>query len=87
MFQITDENTTGNSDLPNVSLLVQTSNRNLKLTAPTREKHELWYQVTFLFFFTLSSYFAFNMFFVIKMLTSYVFNMFMSLPDIDNLIS
>jgi hypothetical protein len=46
VFQITDENTSGNSDLPNVSLLVQTSNRNLKLTAPTREKHELWYQVT-----------------------------------------
>ncbi|KAF9323841.1 hypothetical protein BGZ91_003315 [Linnemannia elongata] len=44
VFQITDENTTGSSDLPNVSLLVQTSNRNLKLTAPTREKHELWYQ-------------------------------------------
>ncbi|KAK3821951.1 MAG: meiotic cell cortex C-terminal pleckstrin homology-domain-containing protein [Linnemannia gamsii] len=44
VFQITDENTSGNSELPNVSLLVQTSNRNLKLTAPSREKHELWYQ-------------------------------------------
>ncbi|KAF9105734.1 hypothetical protein BGX27_009488 [Mortierella sp. AM989] len=44
VYQITDESPSGNSDLPNVSLLVQTSNRNLKLTAPTREKHELWYQ-------------------------------------------
>ncbi|KAG0209997.1 hypothetical protein BGX28_009776 [Mortierella sp. GBA30] len=44
VFQITDENPSGNSDLPNVSLLVQTSSRNLKLTAPTRQKHELWYQ-------------------------------------------
>ncbi|KAF9190167.1 hypothetical protein BGZ50_000380 [Haplosporangium sp. Z 11] len=44
VFQITDETPTGNSELPNVSLLVQTSSRNLKLTAPTRQKHELWYQ-------------------------------------------
>ncbi|KAF9571039.1 hypothetical protein EC968_001073 [Mortierella alpina] len=44
VFQITDENISSNSDLPNVSLLVQTSSRNLKLTAPTRQKHELWYQ-------------------------------------------
>ncbi|KAF9343735.1 hypothetical protein BGX26_005261, partial [Mortierella sp. AD094] len=44
VYQITDENSSSNSELPNVSLLVQTSNRNLKLTAPTREKHELWYQ-------------------------------------------
>ncbi|KAG0333781.1 hypothetical protein BG004_000696, partial [Podila humilis] len=45
VFQITDDNVhSGNSDLPNVSLLVQTSTRNLKLTAPTREKHDLWYQ-------------------------------------------
>ncbi|KAF9435980.1 hypothetical protein BGZ76_005094 [Entomortierella beljakovae] len=44
VYQITDDNASGNSDLPNVSLLVQTSNRNLKVTAPTREKHELWYQ-------------------------------------------
>ncbi|KAG9320062.1 hypothetical protein KVV02_000095 [Mortierella alpina] len=44
VFQITDENASSNSDLPNVSLLVQTSSRNLKLTAPTRQKHELWYQ-------------------------------------------
>ncbi|KAI1317353.1 hypothetical protein EDD11_008533 [Mortierella claussenii] len=44
VYQITDENPSSNSDLPNVSLLVQTSNRNLKLTAPTRQKHELWYQ-------------------------------------------
>ncbi|KAG0263025.1 hypothetical protein BG011_009422 [Mortierella polycephala] len=44
VFQITDEAPTGNSELPNVSLLVQTSSRNLKLTAPTRQKHELWYQ-------------------------------------------
>ncbi|KAF9275962.1 hypothetical protein BGZ68_010356 [Mortierella alpina] len=44
VFQITDDNAPSNSDLPNVSLLVQTSSRNLKLTAPTRQKHELWYQ-------------------------------------------
>ncbi|KAF9573172.1 hypothetical protein EC968_008914 [Mortierella alpina] len=43
--QITDDNHSGpNSDLPGVSLLVQTTSRNLKLTAPTREKHELWFQ-------------------------------------------
>lgn len=29
---------------PNVSLLIQTSNRPLKLTAPTVEKHELWFE-------------------------------------------
>ncbi|KAF9357775.1 hypothetical protein BGX26_003083 [Mortierella sp. AD094] len=45
VFQVTDENSNGqNSDLPNVSLLVQTTSRNLKLKAPTREKHELWFQ-------------------------------------------
>ncbi|KAF9335973.1 hypothetical protein BG006_010117 [Podila minutissima] len=45
VFQITDDNvSSSNSELPNVSLLVQTSSRNLKLTAPTREKHDLWYQ-------------------------------------------
>ncbi|KAF9376732.1 hypothetical protein BGX21_003407 [Mortierella sp. AD011] len=44
VYQITEENSSAHSDLPNVSLLVQTTNRNLKLTAPTREKHELWYQ-------------------------------------------
>ncbi|KAG0351055.1 hypothetical protein BG005_009437 [Podila minutissima] len=44
VFQVTDENPNSPSDLPNVSLLVQTTSRNLKLTAPTREKHELWYQ-------------------------------------------
>ncbi|KAG0038100.1 hypothetical protein BGZ82_001113 [Podila clonocystis] len=45
IFQITDDNvSSSNSELPNVSLLVQTSSRNLKLTAPTREKHDLWYQ-------------------------------------------
>ncbi|KAG0008722.1 hypothetical protein BGZ80_003126 [Entomortierella chlamydospora] len=44
VYQITEENPSGHSDLPNISLLVQTTNRNLKLTAPTREKHELWYQ-------------------------------------------
>ncbi|KAF9308269.1 hypothetical protein BG003_011342 [Podila horticola] len=44
VFQVTDENANSQSDLPNVSLLVQTTSRNLKLTAPTREKHELWYQ-------------------------------------------
>ncbi|KAF9946204.1 hypothetical protein BGZ72_000547 [Mortierella alpina] len=43
--QISDDNHSGqNSDLPGVSLLVQTTSRNLKLTAPTREKHELWFQ-------------------------------------------
>ncbi|ORZ05165.1 hypothetical protein BCR41DRAFT_189488 [Lobosporangium transversale] len=44
VYQITEENPSNNSDLPNVSLLIQTSNRNLKLTAPTRQKHDLWYQ-------------------------------------------
>ncbi|KAG0264264.1 hypothetical protein BG011_007154 [Mortierella polycephala] len=44
VFQVTDEHNNLNSDSPNVSLLVQTANRNLKLTAPTREKHELWFQ-------------------------------------------
>ncbi|KAG0017795.1 hypothetical protein BGZ81_010528 [Podila clonocystis] len=45
IFQITDDNvSSSSSELPNVSLLVQTSSRNLKLTAPTREKHDLWYQ-------------------------------------------
>ncbi|KAG0025223.1 hypothetical protein BGZ81_007321 [Podila clonocystis] len=44
VFQVTDENPNSPSDVPNVSLLVQTTSRNLKLTAPTREKHELWYQ-------------------------------------------
>ncbi|CAO3572349.1 unnamed protein product [Mortierella alpina] len=43
--QISDGNHSGqNSDLPGISLLVQTTSRNLKLTAPTREKHELWFQ-------------------------------------------
>ncbi|KAI7820790.1 hypothetical protein BC939DRAFT_456957 [Gamsiella multidivaricata] len=44
VYQVTDENPSGNSDLPNVSLLVQTSSRNLKLTAPTREKHDHWFK-------------------------------------------
>ncbi|KAF9405626.1 hypothetical protein BGZ94_003447, partial [Podila epigama] len=44
VFQVTDENPNNRSDLPNISLLIQTTTRNLKLTAPTREKHELWYQ-------------------------------------------
>ncbi|KAF9106855.1 hypothetical protein BGX29_008272 [Mortierella sp. GBA35] len=38
--QITDE--IPNSDLPTVSLLIQTTSRNIKLKAPTREKHDLW---------------------------------------------
>jgi hypothetical protein len=36
----------GPSGLPNVSLLIQTSHRQLKLTAPTQEKHDLWFEVT-----------------------------------------
>ncbi|KAI1320124.1 hypothetical protein EDD11_002096 [Mortierella claussenii] len=45
VFQVTDDNSNGqNSELPNVSLLIQTNSRNLKLKAPTREKHELWFQ-------------------------------------------
>lgn len=44
VYQITEENPPSNSDLPNISLLVQTSNRSLKLTAPSRQKHDLWYQ-------------------------------------------
>lgn len=31
--------------LPNVSLLVQTSQRQIKLTAPTLEKHDAWFEV------------------------------------------
>ncbi|KAF9906609.1 hypothetical protein BX616_000667 [Lobosporangium transversale] len=45
IFQVTDETTnSSNSDLPNVSLLIETTSRNLKMKAPTREKHELWFQ-------------------------------------------
>ncbi|KAF9437287.1 hypothetical protein BGZ76_001349 [Entomortierella beljakovae] len=45
VFQEIDENVNSqNSDLPNVSLLVQTTSRNLKLKAPTRDKHDLWFQ-------------------------------------------
>ncbi|CEI90762.1 hypothetical protein RMCBS344292_05075 [Rhizopus microsporus] len=32
------------SGLPNVSLLIQTSHRQLKLTAPTLEKHDTWFE-------------------------------------------
>jgi hypothetical protein len=35
------------SGLPNVSLLIQTSHRQLKLTAPTMEKHDLWFEVRY----------------------------------------
>ncbi|KAI8885992.1 hypothetical protein K501DRAFT_214697 [Backusella circina FSU 941] len=41
-IQTVPEYSTGQSGLPNVSLLIQTNNRQLKLTAPTLEKHELW---------------------------------------------
>jgi hypothetical protein len=44
-IQAVPEYSTGQSGLPNVSLLVQTNNRQLKLTAPTLEKHELWLEV------------------------------------------
>ncbi|KAG0053191.1 hypothetical protein BGZ83_001502 [Gryganskiella cystojenkinii] len=44
VFQIADENPAADPDLPNLSLLVQTPSRNLKLTAPTRQKHDLWFQ-------------------------------------------
>ncbi|KAG0293761.1 hypothetical protein BGZ96_002344 [Linnemannia gamsii] len=40
--QITEE--VPNSDLPAVSLLVQTTSRTVKLKAPTREKHDLWFR-------------------------------------------
>lgn len=40
--QITEE--VPNSDLPTVSLVVQTTSRNIKLKAPTREKHDLWFR-------------------------------------------
>ncbi|KAF9547759.1 hypothetical protein EC957_007924 [Mortierella hygrophila] len=40
--QITEE--VPNSDLPAVSLMIQTSSRNIKLKAPTREKHDLWFR-------------------------------------------
>lgn len=33
----------------NVSLLIQTSHRQIKLTAPTMEKHDLWFEVSFIF--------------------------------------
>lgn len=42
------------SGLPNVSLLIQTSHRQLKLTAPTLEKHDTWFEVMhFLLYKTL----------------------------------
>ncbi|KAI8606342.1 meiotic cell cortex C-terminal pleckstrin homology-domain-containing protein [Dissophora ornata] len=45
VYPVIDDNPSSqNSDLPNVSLVIQTTNRNLKLRAPTREKHELWLQ-------------------------------------------
>lgn len=31
--------------LPNLSLLIQTNHRQLKLTAPSMEKHEEWFEV------------------------------------------
>ncbi|KAG9068331.1 hypothetical protein KI688_010597 [Linnemannia hyalina] len=40
--QITEE--VPNSDLPTVSLMIQTTSRNVKLKAPTREKHDLWFR-------------------------------------------
>ncbi|KAF9136852.1 hypothetical protein BGX30_010812 [Mortierella sp. GBA39] len=40
--QITEE--VPNSDLPTVSLMIQTTSRNIKLKAPTREKHDLWFR-------------------------------------------
>ncbi|KAF9903143.1 hypothetical protein EC991_004126 [Linnemannia zychae] len=33
-----------NLDLPNISLVVQTTSRDIKLKAPTREKHDLWFR-------------------------------------------
>lgn len=45
VFQITDDIPSVDPNIPNVSLLVQTPSRNLKLTAPTRQKHDLWFQV------------------------------------------
>ncbi|KAF9123822.1 hypothetical protein BGW39_008673 [Mortierella sp. 14UC] len=40
--QVTEE--VFNSDLPNISLVVQTTSRDVKLKAPTREKHDLWFR-------------------------------------------
>ncbi|KAF8932819.1 hypothetical protein BGZ47_011177 [Haplosporangium gracile] len=40
--QITEE--VPNSDLPTVSLVIQTTSRYIKLKAPTREKHDLWFR-------------------------------------------
>jgi hypothetical protein len=34
-----------NNGLPNVSLLIQTSQRQLKLIAPNMDKHEAWFEV------------------------------------------
>ncbi|KAG0054648.1 hypothetical protein BGZ83_010776, partial [Gryganskiella cystojenkinii] len=50
VFQISDESAVGQgSDAHNLSLLIQTTSRNIKLTAPNREKHELWFQsITYL---------------------------------------
>ncbi|KAI8358178.1 meiotic cell cortex C-terminal pleckstrin homology-domain-containing protein [Mortierella sp. GBAus27b] len=42
--QETDENHNPNSELPNISLVIHTTTRNLKMKAPTREKHDLWFQ-------------------------------------------
>lgn len=35
-----------NDGTPNVSLLIQTSHRQLKLTAPNMEIHEKWFEVS-----------------------------------------
>ncbi|KAF9938890.1 hypothetical protein BGZ65_011976 [Modicella reniformis] len=40
--QVVDE--TPNAKLPNATLVVQTTSRIVKLKAPTREKHDLWFQ-------------------------------------------
>ncbi|KAI7906179.1 uncharacterized protein BX663DRAFT_483805 [Cokeromyces recurvatus] len=36
--------TSNANGLPDVSLLIQTSRRNLKITAPTIEKHQIWFE-------------------------------------------
>ncbi|KAG0223238.1 hypothetical protein BGW41_005677 [Actinomortierella wolfii] len=44
VYEVADDNPVNSSDLPNISLIVQTTTRSLKLTAPSREKHDLWFQ-------------------------------------------
>ncbi|KAI8148374.1 hypothetical protein BJV82DRAFT_653507 [Fennellomyces sp. T-0311] len=41
---VPDHNHPPSPDVPNMSLLIQTTNRVIKLTAPNMDKHNLWYE-------------------------------------------